>query len=102
MQWRKKRGINRVTFSRIANCSERKLATYEKSTDLPPPVQRQLTEARRLLEALSKIVSEGELKTWLETPNPGFDKQRPLDLIAKGQSDLLWEMIHQTRAGTYA
>ncbi len=101
MQWRRKRRINRSTFAKLANCSERKLATYEKAPKIPAPIGREVTEVLRLLDALSEFVPDEELGTWLETPNPGFDRRKPIKVIEAGETDLLWEMIHQTRHGAY-
>ncbi|MCH6256990.1 DUF2384 domain-containing protein [Puniceicoccaceae bacterium K14] len=102
MAWRKSHGITRVTFAQVANCSERKLATYEKQTALPQPVQRQTTEAVRLLEALNEIIPEPQLADWLNTPNPGFSDRSPIQVMLSGEIDLLWDMVYQTRVAAYA
>jgi hypothetical protein len=101
MAWRRGRRINRVTFAKIANCSERKLATYEKEKTLPPTVRRQLTEAARLLNALSEIIPIETLPAWLKEANPGFDDRTPLEVINSGEGDLLWDMVRQTKAGSF-
>jgi DNA-binding transcriptional regulator YiaG len=102
MAWRKSRGITRVMFADMANCSERKLATYEKQTRLPESVRRQTTEAVRLLNALEEIVPREDLAEWLGTKNSGFDNRTPMELINAGESDLLWDMIYQTRESAFA
>ncbi|MFT5029804.1 MAG: DNA-binding transcriptional regulator YiaG [Candidatus Binatia bacterium] len=102
MAWRKGLGINRVTFAKVAHCSERKLATYEKEAELPLPVRRQTTEAVRLLKALGEIITEEELSAWLQKPNRGFGRRAPLAVIEAGETDLLWDMIHQIRQGAFA
>lgn len=102
MAWRKSHGITRVTFAKVANCSERKLATYEKQAVLPKTVQRQTTEAVRLLGALSEIIPVTQMADWLQTPNPAFDGRSPVKIMDDGETDLLWDMIYQTRAGAYA
>ncbi len=101
MSWRREMGINRPTFATIANCSERTLATYEKKPHFPPSFERQISEALRLLKALSEIIPTKELKIWLKTANTGFGNRSPLHIIAEGESDLLWEMVHQTQQSTY-
>jgi DNA-binding transcriptional regulator YiaG len=100
--WRRSAGLNRETFARIANFSERTLATYEKHRKLPRPVRPQINEAVRLVRALMQIIPSEELMNWLHTPNPGFDGKRPWTLIERGERDVLWEMIHQTRQGAFA
>lgn len=100
--WRKTVGLNRPTFARVANVSERTLATYEKRPNLSAPAKAQVTEAVRLVEALSELIPLGELAGWLQTPNPGFDGRSPWQLIETGERDLIWEMIYQTRHGAFA
>lgn len=100
--WRKKFGLSRPTFAWLANVSERTLATYEKLPQFSAPAKVQVTEAIRLIKALSELVPALELTTWLQTPNPGFDGRSPKELIEAGERGLLWEMVHQTRQGTFA
>ena len=100
--WRRSIGLNRGTFARLANFSERTLATYEKRRQFPAMVRPQITEAVRLVKALLEIVPAGELPNWLQTPNPGFGGQTPWAMIENGERDVIWQMIHQTQQGTFA
>lgn len=100
--WRRSLGVNRETFARLANCSERTLATYEKQTKLPAIIQPQINEGVRLLEALVEIIPAEDLQEWLHQPNQGFGGKAPWALILDGERDLIWEMIHQTRQGSFA
>jgi len=100
--WRRSVGLNRGTFARLANFSERTLATYEKHTQLPAPIRPQVNEAVRLVKALLEIIPANDLSTWLRTPNSGFAGRRPWTLIQNGERDVIWEMIHQTRQGSFA
>jgi DNA-binding transcriptional regulator YiaG len=95
-------GINRETFARLANFSERTLATYEKEAALPATARAQITEALRLVQALLEIIPSEQLVEWLEAPNPGFNGKTPWSLIQHGERDLIWEMIYQTRHGAFA
>lgn len=100
--WRRSIGLNRETFARLANFSERSLATYEKAARFPAPIRPQVTEAVRLVQALLEIISAEKLPQWLQTPNPGFGGRRPWTLIQNGERDIIWQMIHQTRQGAFA
>lgn len=101
-QWRRATGLNRETFARIANFSERSLASYEKLDRLPDTIRPQINEALRLVKALLEIIPADHLLTWLQTPNSGFGGRSPWMLIEEGERDLIWEMIHQTRHSTFA
>lgn len=100
--WRKTVGLNRPTFARVANVSERTLASYEKRPQLSAPAKAQVTEAVRLVKALSDLIPMDDLAAWLQTPNPGFDGRSPWQLIETGERDLIWEMIYQSRHGAFA
>jgi uncharacterized protein (DUF2384 family) len=103
MTWRKQRGISRKLFAQMADCSERKLATYEAAPKLPPKIKRPVNETVRLIQALRELAGDDtELKDWLNCPNPAFGKKTPLTLITHGESDLLWEMVYQLRQGAFA
>jgi len=103
MTWRKQRGISRKLFAQMADCSERKLATYEAAPKLPPKIKRPVNETVRLIQALRELAGDDiELKDWLNRPNPAFGKKTPLTLITHGESDLLWEMVYQLRQGAFA
>jgi hypothetical protein len=100
--WRRAAGLNRGTFAQIANFSERSLATYEKHRRLPASIRPRVNEAVRLVKALLEIIPADELPKWLQTPNRGLGGHRPWTLIKRGERDLLWGMIHQTRQGAFA
>jgi len=99
---RRSLGIPRPVFSTLADVSVRSLADYETKTSVPKSVRPRLNEALRLLNALLDIIPPEELRTWLSTPNPGFQGEKPLALIQKGERDRIWAMIHQTRVGVYS
>ncbi len=100
--WRRSIGLNRGTFARLANFSERTLATYEKHKVFPAPIRPQVNEAVRLVKALLEIIPAHDLPAWLQKPNSGFGGQKPWTLIQNGERDVIWEMIHQTRQGSFA
>lgn len=78
-------------------------ATYEKARVLPKTVQRPVTETVRLIKALRELAGDDTaLKDWLTKPNQAFGRRTPLALIEAGESDILWQMIHQLRQGEFA
>lgn len=102
-QRRESFGISRSDFARVVNLSERSLATHEKSAAVPPSVTRRIEEALRLLEALKEIIGKAETVTaWLTTKNRAFDNSTPLQVIEKGESDRLWQMVYEFRTGAFA
>ncbi|MCH7226150.1 MbcA/ParS/Xre antitoxin family protein [Haloferula sp. A504] len=103
MKWRQAQGIPRPLFAKMADFSERKLATYEKALTIPQPVRRPIKETVRLIQALRELADDdATLRDWLERPNPAFGKRPPLKLITDGESDVIWQMVHQIRQGAFS
>jgi len=96
---RKKLKLKQAEFARLVPVSQRSLATLESGTPPTQAVARRLTELQRLMEALLEIIHEESLGTWLQIPNEAFDGLKPIEVIDRGESDRLWEMIYNLRSG---
>ena len=66
------------------------------------PAGAQTPDTLRLITGLSALIPAEKLAAWLQTVNPGFDGRAPQELIEIGETNLIWEMIHQTRHGALA
>ena len=96
---RKRLKLKQPEFARLVPISQRSLATLESGTPPTPAIARRLTELERLMDALSEIIQEESLGTWLQTPNDAFDGLKPIEVIDRGEADRLWEMIYDLRSG---
>jgi DNA-binding transcriptional regulator YiaG len=96
---RKRLKLKQPEFARLLPISQRSLATLESGTPPTPVIARRLTELKRLIDALSEIVDEDSLGAWLQQPTDAFDGLKPIEVIDRGQSDRLWEMIFNLRSG---
>lgn len=96
---RKRLKLKQPEFARLVPISQRSLATLESGTPPTPVIARRLTELQRLMDALSEIIQEEALGTWLQTPNDAFDSLKPIEIIDRGETDRLWEMIYELRSG---
>ena len=56
-------------------------------------------EQQALINALSDVLPLCSVQTWLQTPNQSFDGLKPIEVIDRGESDRLWEMIYNLRSG---
>ena len=99
---RKRLKLKQPEFARLLPISQRSLATLESGTPPTPVIARRLTELKRLIDALSEIVHEDSLGAWLQQPNDAFEGLKPIEVIDRGQSDRLWEMIFNLRSGNPA
>jgi DNA-binding transcriptional regulator YiaG len=91
--------VTQTQFARLLAVSVRSLATLESGVTPTEPVARRLTELERLTAGLSEVIKKESLGKWLQTPNQAFDGLKPLEVIERGESDRLWEMIYFLRSG---
>ena len=91
--------LTQAEFARLLAVSVRSLVTLEGGTAPLGPVARRLTELERLTIALSEVIKKDSLGKWLQTPNPAFGGSKPLEVIERGESDRLWEMVYFLRSG---
>ncbi len=97
---RKAFGVTRSTFQRLTGYSERSLADWESGKrEVDGLVRRRLLELSRLHEALAAIIQPSALRTWLDTPSEAFEGLKPLEVIERGHTDRLWQMIFEFRFG---
>ena len=93
-------GLTQPLMARVLGVSVRKLSELETSARAArPETKRRLTEVRRLRAALAEIMDPDDLGAWMEEPNPAFGGATPLQLIERGEIDLLWQMIYAVRGG---
>jgi DNA-binding XRE family transcriptional regulator len=97
---RHKMGVTQKVMARLVGVTERTLIDLEGGRPLSEQVSRRMTEISRLHRELATVVSKVAIDRWLAEPNEAFDGDAPLDLIAKGKIDLLWNMIFELRSGT--
>lgn len=97
---RSRLGISQVEMSRFIGYSTRAIADWETGEKpISPPARQKLTEAERLSLALERLIPRGEIASWLHAPNDAFEGQTPLQVIERGESDRLWQMIFQIESG---
>ena len=93
-------GLNRPEFGRLLGYSERMLAMWETDAGRPNAVaRRRYHELRRLFEELSRIIRPKHIPEWLDTPNRSFKGLKPVEVIERGRSDWLWQMIYESKYG---
>ena len=91
--------LTQPQFARLLPVSVRTLATLESGAAPTEPVARRLTELGRLTAALAEVIRQESLGNWFRAPNPAFVGLKPVDVIERGESDRLWEMIYYLRSG---
>ena len=66
------------------------------------PPRRRLAEADRLHRALSSVIRPDALGPWLNAPNDAFGGLKPLELIERGETGRLWQMLFDLCSGNPA
>ncbi len=89
--------MKRAMFGRVVNVSERTIAKVESSATLVDKLQRPYNEIFRLFVALSEVVDSDSPGKWFATPNDAFSGLKPVEVVERGEIDLLWEMVFRLR-----
>jgi hypothetical protein len=87
-------------LARLSGLSERTLATWEAGGAVSDGARRALTVTERLLRELAAVIRKPALAGWLDTPNPGFQGLKPVEVIERGEADRVWRMIYFLGSGT--
>ena len=70
--------------------------TPARRTNPPRVTMRELNLAR----ALCSVMKPEVMEKWLVKPNAAFDGEKPIELIKRGETRRLWQMVYELRAGT--
>ena len=92
-------GLSQAELSRVTGYSIRSIAGWEGGKRVSEPALQKLIETARLRAALNKLLSPAALREWMRSPNPAFEGQTPIQVIERGESDRIWQMIFQIDAG---
>jgi hypothetical protein len=93
-------GFTRELFARLLPTSVRSLAMIEAGGTPGESVSRRLHELRRVVDALGEVMQPAFVGEWMQTPNDAFDGLKPLEVIERGETDRIWQMIYQLRSGS--
>jgi hypothetical protein len=63
--------------------------------------QQRIRELERLTQALRRLFKDAPLGKWFDIPNPAFGALKPIEVIERGETDRLWQMIFELKAGTH-
>lgn len=96
---RRRLGLTRKVFSRLAGFSERAITDWESGKPVSEPGLRRIKELDRFRDRLSEVVAEDVIPSWLDTPNDAFGGLKPLEVIERGEIDRLWNMIFYLESG---
>ncbi|MEZ6142948.1 MAG: antitoxin Xre/MbcA/ParS toxin-binding domain-containing protein [Zavarzinella sp.] len=91
-------GFTQHDFSLVTGYAVRSIAGWEAGKPLSASAKLKMQEMKRLVDALLQILPADQLKNWLKQPNTAFEGRTPMDVMENGESDRLWQMIHEIDA----
>ncbi|HEY1186554.1 MAG TPA: hypothetical protein VGE74_02805 [Gemmata sp.] len=98
-QLREQLQLTQPQFAQLLGVSPRTAATLDKTGPGTESTARSLIELKRLTRALGEVMQEPSVGPWLKAPNDAFGGLKPLEVIERGESDRLWEMVYFLRSG---
>jgi len=91
--------LSNEAVSRVTGASPRTVSYWNAGTPPQRSSVQKIKEVTRLFDALAGLVKAKAIGEWLQRPNRQFDGSTPLQVIERGETDRLWQMIWQLREG---
>ena len=99
---RQRCALPQALLARLLGVSLRTLSGAESAAAAAPPprMQRGMTQAVRLCDALAEAMQPRFVGQWLDTPNDMLGGLKPVEAIERGQIDLVWQLAGGLREGS--
>ncbi len=91
--------LSNEAVSRVTGASPRTVSYWNAGTPPQRSSVQKIREVTRLFDALAGLIKAKAIGEWLQRPNKQFDGSSPLQVIERGETDRLWQMIWQLREG---
>ena len=91
--------LSNEAVSRVTGASPRTVSYWNAGTPPQRSSAQKIREVTRLFDALADIIKAKAIGGWLQRPNKQFDGSTPLQVIERGETDRLWQMIWHLREG---
>lgn len=78
--------IDTSDVARVAHTTPRSVARWTSAQSTPRrDNEDRLLELKTVVEQLRRVLRDDAARLWLRSPNPEFEWQKPIDLVADGQ-----------------
>ena len=91
--------LSNEALSRVTGASPRTVSYWNAGTPPQRSSAQKIKEVTRLFDALAGLIKAKAIGDWLQRPNKQFDGSTPLQVIERGETDRLWQMIWHLREG---
>jgi len=97
---RQRYGLSQGLLARLLDVSLRTVSAAESLPAAPPQLRRNLSQVRRLCEALAESVKPAFVGHWLDQPNEMLGGLKPVEATERGQIDRVWQVAEGVRSGS--
>jgi len=97
---RQQYGLSQALLARLLDVSLRTVSAAESAPAAPPPLRRNLSQVRRLCEALAEAMKPVFVGHWLDQPNEMLGGLKPIEATERGQIDRVWQVVEGLRSGS--
>lgn len=84
---------------RLTGFSPRSVAKWSQGETPSPRQEKALVEMDRLLDGLARVMEPAEIGRWLKASNPAFNGSTPMQVVERGELDLIWRMLYDIESG---
>ena len=91
--------LSNEALSRVTGASPRTVSYWNAGTPPQRSSAQKIREVTRLFDALAGLIKAKAIGAWLQQPNQAFDGSTPLQVIERGETARLWQMIWHLREG---
>lgn len=92
-------GLSQRELAFVTQCAERSISGWENGAPISASARKQLLELQALQRELEDTLEPGSVGPWLRSSNEGFSGERPMDLIAHGESHRIWQLLFWIQSG---
>jgi DNA-binding transcriptional regulator YiaG len=97
---RQQYGLSQGLLTRLLDVSLRTASGLESGSVAPKQFQRNLIQVNRLCGALASAMKPGYVGHWLDEPNEMLNGLKPVEVVERGQIDLVWQVVEGLRSGS--
>jgi putative toxin-antitoxin system antitoxin component (TIGR02293 family) len=82
--------VDAADIARVIGISTRSVARWQAGEVAAETSSERLLELKAVLDLARRVLGDGSARQWLHAPVPDLHYEKPLDLIAAGQS---WRVV---------
>lgn len=86
-------------FAELTGYAKRSIASWEAGAGPSDSALTRIKELDRLSLAIKRIMGQAEVGQWMRKPNAAFEGRTPIQVVANGEADRLWQMVHNIEDG---